>query len=84
MATQTNDKVLVNIETERKKYPFHIDQWGLFEGDAFFTTPEYWDCECEDNYIHHKRQAGCDICGAEREEQPPARSNEVWDMLMKK
>lgn len=41
------------------------------------TTEEYWDCECKDNFIHHKTQTQCNICGATAEEQPDSRINEV-------
>lgn len=41
------------------------------------TTEKYWDCECEHNFIRPKTQNRCDICGAEAEEQPDSRVNEV-------
>lgn len=42
------------------------------------TTPDYWDCECETNYIHSKSETVCDKCGATREESPDARVEEVF------
>ena len=41
------------------------------------TTEKYWDCECENNFIHSKTQTQCNICGATAEEQPDSRVNEV-------
>ncbi|MEA3339464.1 MAG: hypothetical protein U9R15_05805 [Chloroflexota bacterium] len=40
-------------------------------------SEQYWDCECVENYIHHSREASCDVCGAWREDQPPSRVIEV-------
>ncbi len=41
------------------------------------TTEEYWDCECEYNYIHPKTQKSCPICGAMADEQPDSIVDEV-------
>ena len=41
------------------------------------TTDKYWDCECEDNYIHPKSQHCCEKCGANSEESPDSRAFEV-------
>ena len=46
----------------------------------FVTTPEYWDCECTDNYIHDKSTTSvCPYCEAEQENQPDSRLDEVAD-----
>ena len=42
---------------------------------------DYWDCECEDNYIHHISKTDCKDCGAISDEQPFSRQNEVIYML---
>ena len=49
-----------------------------------FLTPEYVDCECDDNYIKavpkggpSEGQVACMVCGALFEEQPDARVDEV-------
>jgi hypothetical protein len=34
------------------------------------TTLEYWDCECEQGYIHPKTETKCAACGALQEDQP--------------
>jgi hypothetical protein len=46
------------------------------------TTSEYWDCECQEkivgnNWIHHRSEWQCEICKAERDEQPDSRICEV-------
>jgi hypothetical protein len=40
-------------------------------------TDEYWDCECEKEYIHLRSQEICPICKTEQEEQPNSRVIEV-------
>ena len=41
------------------------------------TTPEYWDCECDKNFIHPKSQKSCSKCGAEADSQPDSHASEV-------
>jgi hypothetical protein len=41
------------------------------------TTPLYWDCECDDNYIHARDVSHCTVCGSNSQEQPDSRINEV-------
>lgn len=45
-------------------------------GDIVLTS-EYWDCECEENYIHVHSEEKCLVCGAFRVDQPLSRINEV-------
>jgi hypothetical protein len=45
------------------------------------TTPFFWDCECERNYIHLKSQKSCDICKANHEDCSDSRVNEVAAFL---
>ena len=40
-------------------------------------TDEYWDCECEKNYIHPCLEEFCQICDARQEDQPNSRVSEV-------
>ena len=47
------------------------------ETNEIKTTEKYWDCECSHNYIHPKSQSVCEICGANSEEQPDSRVDEV-------
>lgn len=38
----------------------------------------YWDCECEQNYIHHKNSGNfCPLCGAHEKDQPSSISSEI-------
>ena len=37
----------------------------------------FWDCECDKNFIHSKNQDTCPECGAVQEEQPDSRVDEV-------
>ena len=48
------------------------------------TTDDYWDCECNEDYIHPKSQETCLKCGCVSDEQPDSLVNEVNLMLKKK
>ncbi len=41
------------------------------------TTLEYWDCECEQGYIHPRTESKCTACEAMREHQPDSIIREV-------
>ena len=41
------------------------------------TTDLYWDCECLTDYINPQQLSDCKVCGAERDDQPQSRVNEV-------
>ncbi|MBN2115427.1 MAG: hypothetical protein JW730_02590 [Anaerolineales bacterium] len=45
--------------------------------DTFYTSSLFWDCECEEHYIHPVYQDQCLLCGARREDQPDARVDEI-------
>ena len=55
-----------------------IERHNAGRFDAFYTTPLFWDCECEENYIHALIEENCPACGAAREEAPDARVHEVF------
>ena len=38
---------------------------------------DYWDCDCEQDYIHLNSQDLCLVCGYTQEESPPSRQSEV-------
>lgn len=38
---------------------------------------DFWDCECDSGYIHHRDETVCLRCLAERDEQPNTRLNEL-------
>ena len=45
---------------------------------SFFTNQAYWDCECEENYIHKKtEQKSCIKCDTFHEDQPDSRQHEI-------
>ena len=50
------------------------------------TNPDFWDCECEYDYIHNKKESDyCWDCNTSHEEQPDSREIEVqWMNKMKK
>ena len=45
------------------------------------TTSEYWDCECIEEYIHHKDEPPCLRCGMSREDSPDSHLREVKELL---
>ena len=45
------------------------------------TTEYFWDCECENHYIHPKTEEKCSICNFEHHEMPDSRTIEVIKML---
>ena len=49
---------------------------GLNQTD-FCTNQNYWDCECEKKYIHHKSVKSCDLCNTSENEQPDSAENEI-------
>ena len=48
-----------------------------FRQDRVELTDEFWDCECEKDYIRSKTEVNCSKCGAFRDEQPDSRQEEV-------
>jgi hypothetical protein len=47
------------------------------------TNDNFWDCECEEDYIHPKSETSCNICGAEADESPDSISTEVSQKFQK-
>ena len=48
------------------------------------TNPNYWDCECETNFIHAKAQTlACSLCGMTEDESPDSRVNEIKELVIK-
>ena len=43
------------------------------------TNDSFWDCECDDDFIHPKSQPKCDKCGTKSEDQPDSRLDEVYE-----
>lgn len=49
------------------------------------TNDLYWDCDCEDHYIHHKLRGNhCPRCGAYEHERPDAHENELHQYTAEK
>ena len=63
-----------------------VEYWGenyiLKDVNQFSTTEQFWDCECEVNYIHPKSVLVCPRCKACRDERPDSRMNEVFALMM--
>lgn len=47
------------------------------------TTDNFWDCECEENYIHFKTETKCNKCGVFAEDMPDSRIVEVKEYFEK-
>jgi len=42
------------------------------------TDPRYWDCDCDNNYIHKKSiTLKCEVCNSEEDECSDSRPNEI-------
>lgn len=41
------------------------------------TIDDFWDCECEQNFIHSVKHKTCSICNRDQVDQPNSRLNEV-------
>lgn len=57
------------------------DNFNLKDENRFLTTQYFWDCECEDWYIHPMEVKACSRCGAQQEDRPNSRTNEVLSLL---
>jgi hypothetical protein len=44
---------------------------------------DFWDCECQESYIHHFTVAKCLRCNAEYKDMPAAREIEVENQRIK-
>jgi hypothetical protein len=45
------------------------------------TTDLFWDCDCDDDYIHTKTQMECPVCKVTQEDAPDSMKDEVIDFL---
>ena len=46
--------------------------------NKFLTDTRFWDCECDEYYIHVKLGAGvCGTCGTKGKDQPDSRTSEI-------
>ena len=53
---------------------YHV---GPLPDPAPRTNEEYWDCECDEKYIHHASVDECPVCGALRDESPDSHQAEI-------
>ncbi len=56
----------------REPVTYHADSHG-----GFYTTSLFWNCSCNEFYVHPFTQPDCPACRDRREEAPEARVNEV-------
>jgi hypothetical protein len=61
-----NNALIYNDRKERIEY----------HGDIILNL-EYWDCDCDDNYIHPITKQFCKKCSSEQEDHPNSREDEV-------
>lgn len=47
----------------------------------YTLTPDFWDCECQQHFIHYKEINKCNQCGAERENQPDSNVSEILNLI---
>ena len=45
-------------------------------------TPDYWDCECEHDFIHSAAVPQCGLCGVTCEEGPDSHLTEVLSLVI--
>ena len=43
--------------------------------------PDYWSCNCAEDYIHSKRVGYCLFCETAKDDQPDARAYEIIDEI---
>ena len=62
-------------DEETNEYGEPLEQVG-----GIICNLEYWDCECANDFIHHITVARCYRCGADYDESPPSRENEIAEL----
>lgn len=50
---------------------------GKLPSKTFATSQLFWDCECDEHYIHPASEAECYACMARRDESPDSRVDEI-------
>ncbi len=65
-----------------------LDQYVTFHPDntmvvgGYYTDSRFWDCNCQENYIHSATEDKCLICGTKRKGQPISRMDEIITMMI--
>ncbi len=64
----------ITLQKENKKLKEQLNKLQ----NTVITNSNYWDCECESNYIHKKQdKTNCDKCGASMDSQPDSIQKEI-------
>ena len=50
---------------------------GKTPSETFVTSPVFWNCECNEGYIHPASERVCYACMAQRDESPDSRIDEI-------
>lgn len=57
-------------------------RFEIFRNNGVILSPDFWDCQCVDNFIHRKQsERVCGICGAEEGESPDSRIDEILTLF---
>lgn len=46
------------------------------------TDPNFWDCDCQCNFVHSKLETFCCVCGCCQHQQPDSRAHEVTRQIL--
>ncbi len=77
------DVIEALVELKKKGVVFSLDSRHLHDDIPLLLVENFWDCECEENYIHEDCVCKCEICGLTEVEAPDSRLNEVCNFLDK-
>jgi len=50
---------------------------------SFCTTTDFWECQCQENFIHPIFKRRCPKCKAWAEESPNARVEDILRLMYK-
>ncbi|HAX18411.1 MAG TPA: hypothetical protein DCY00_07450, partial [Actinobacteria bacterium] len=67
--TELDEDFWVILKTVEKRY--------CWQFTGIHTNSDYWDCECDKEYIHRREEQDCKLCGKLREDCPASRVNEI-------
>ena len=74
----------VKVDQEILSLTFYEQGDGLWaeHSSGDITSDHYWDCECDEDYIHYKgNTVHCNKCDRHENDMPDSRLIEVQDML---
>lgn len=70
-------KLLKKLEKEDKHMENKTPKDYCSKMEAVETNPNFWDCECVENYIHSKEISECEKCGTLMIDRTDSRADEV-------